>query len=103
MLRGGHVGESITLWGKLLKVFWSGRNVMPGHDANAAIENSGEPRFDGEIDRLRPLAGFDLLAIGGLHARDFEAPIGADHGKTVGFDHGDFADPAGDAPRVFRR
>src|ERR1700693_2551977 len=56
-----------------------------------------------EIDRRRPLAGFDLLAVGGLHARDFEAPIGADHGKTVGFDHGDFADLAGDPLRILCR
>src|ERR1700722_5585635 len=56
-----------------------------------------------EIDRLRPLAGFDLLAVGGLYAGDFEAPIGADHGEAVGFDHGDFADLAGDPFRVFRR
>src|ERR1700693_3136403 len=56
-----------------------------------------------EIDRLRPLAGFDLLAVGGLHAGDFEAPIGADHSEAVGFDHGDFADLACDPLRVFRR
>src|SRR5579864_6381272 len=48
-----------------------------------------------EIDRLRPLAGFDLLAVGGLHARHLEAPVGADHGEAVGVDGCDFAEFAG--------
>src|SRR4029077_8228519 len=56
-----------------------------------------------EIDRLRPLAGFDLLAVGGLHAGDFEATVGANYGEAVSVDGGDFADLAGNPLRVFRR
>ena len=48
--------------------------------ATTALE-SREPRFDREIGRFRPLAGFDFLAVGGLHARDLEAPVGANEVK----------------------
>ncbi len=49
---------------------------------------------------LGPFAGFDLLAVGGLNAGDFEAAVGADDGETVGFNRDDFAQLAGDALRV---
>ena len=70
--------------------------------ATTALE-SREPRFDREIGGFGPLAGFDFLAVGGLHARDLEAPIGANHGEAVRFDHSDFAELAADSLRVFRR
>ena len=64
---------------------------------------SGKPRFDCKIGRLCPFAGFDFLAVGRLNARDFEAPIGADHGKAVRFNRGDFAELAADPLRVLGR
>jgi hypothetical protein len=69
----------------------------------AGGQSSGEARFDGEVGGLRPFAGVDLLAVGGLHARDLEAPIGADDGEAVAFDRDDFANLAGDAFRILRR
>ena len=48
-------------------------------------------------------AGIDLLAAGGLHARDLEAAVGADDGEAVGLDRDDLADLAGDALGVFGR
>src|ERR1700746_2757850 len=64
---------------------------------------SRKPRLDREIDRLRPLAGFDFLAVGGLDTRDFEAAVGADDGEAVGFNGDDFAELAGDSFRIFGR
>ena len=62
-----------------------------------------ESRLHRDIRRLRPFAGVDLLAVGGLHAGDLEAAVGADHGEAVGFYRGDLAGLAGDALRVLRR
>src|SRR5665213_3569096 len=76
----------------------------PGMTATDGNEpKSRKPRFNGEIDGFRPLAGFDLLAVGGLNASNFEAPIGAHHGEAVGFYHRNLANLAGDPLRVFRR
>ena len=61
---------------------------------------SCEPRAGREVGGLRPFAGADLLAVGGLHARDLEAAVGADDGEAVGLDRDDLADLAGDALRV---
>src|SRR5215831_11519803 len=58
---------------------------------------SGESRAGGGVGGLEPLAGVDLLAIGGLHARDLEATIGADNNETIGFERDDLAHLAGDA------
>ena len=58
---------------------------------------SSKPRLDGEVDRLRPFAGFDFLAAVGLHARDLEAAVGADDGEAVVLDRDDLAQLAGDA------
>ena len=56
----------------------------------------------GELWRLADeFAGVDLLAAGGLNARDLEAAVGADDRKAVGLDRDDLADLAGDAFRVF--
>ena len=57
----------------------------------------------GEVGGLGPFAGVDLLAVGGLHARDLEAAVGADHGEAVGLDRDDLAHLAGDALGVLRR
>ncbi len=48
-------------------------------------------------------AGIHFLAVGGLHAGDLEAAVGADDGKAVGFDGDDLAELAGDALGVLRR
>src|SRR3954454_3933339 len=64
---------------------------------------SREPCLHRKVGRLRPFAGFDFLAVGGLHAGDLEAAVGADHGEAVGFDGGDLANLAGNALGVFRR
>src|SRR3569833_2935532 len=45
---------------------------------------SGEDGALGEIGGLRPFGGVDLLAVGGLHAGDLEAAVGADDGAAVG-------------------
>ena len=58
---------------------------------------------DGEIGGRGEFAGVELLAVGGLHARDLEAAVGANHGEAVGFDLDDLAHLAGDALGVFRR
>src|SRR5262249_46483651 len=61
---------------------------------------SGEPGLDREVGGLRPLAGLDLFAVGGLHAGDLEAPIGANHGEAVRLDRDDLAELAGNPLRV---
>ena len=63
----------------------------PGMTVCVVFEASSKPRLHCEVDRLCPLTGFNLLAVGGLHAGDLEAPIGADHGEAVGFDRDDLA------------
>src|SRR6202050_1955022 len=86
-----------------IHVFARSKTWMAGTRPAMTVRWLCESDLGLEIDRFRPLAGFDLLAVGGLHACNLEAPIGADHGKTVGFDHGDFADLAGDTFWILRR
>src|SRR3954469_7784425 len=61
-----------------------------------------EPRLDGDAGRLRPFAGFDLFAVGGLHPGDLEAPVGTDHGEAIRFHRRDVTGLAGDALGVLR-
>jgi hypothetical protein len=56
-----------------------------------------------EINRLRPLAGVNLLAIGRLHARNLEAPVGANDRETIRLDTDYLAELAADTLRIFRR
>src|SRR6516165_10445968 len=64
---------------------------------------SREPGAGGEAGRFRPIAAFDLLAVGGLHPRHLESPVGADHGEPVGLDGDDLAHLAAAALGVLRR
>src|SRR5215471_14620328 len=67
-----------------------------GETGRKAVRRSGKPCLDGEAHRLRPLAGLDLLAVGGLHPGDLEAPVGANHGEAVRLDRDDLAELAAD-------
>src|SRR5580658_6502906 len=86
-----------------IHVFARSKTWMAGTSPAMTVRWLCESDLGLEIDRLRPLAGFDLFAVGGLNAGNLEAPIGADHGEAVGFDHGNLASFAGDPLRVFRR
>src|ERR1700761_4378596 len=77
--------------------------VYPRPNAGHAAETLGEASLRLEICGFRPLAAFDFLAVGRLHARDLETPVGADHGEAVRFHRDDFAELAGDALRIFGR
>src|SRR6516162_5819408 len=46
--------------------------------------SSRKPRFDSDVGGLGPFAGIDLLAVGGLNARDLESAIGADNRDAIG-------------------
>src|SRR5262249_9944823 len=48
-------------------------------------------------------AGVDLLAVGRLHARNFDTSVGANDRKAVRLERNDFAELAADPFRVFRR
>src|SRR5215472_18267149 len=74
------------------------RNV--GRAKGGNLQESGEARAGGELDGGRELAGVDLLAVGRLHARDLEPPVGADHREAVRVDRDDLAHLAGDALRI---
>src|SRR4051812_30413033 len=66
----------------------------------SGLVEDGAGRDSGGLD---PLAGFDLLAVGGLHAGDLEASVGANDGEPVGIHRNDLAQLAADALGVLRR
>ena len=88
MLGGGH--ERFPLQASGMK-----RRVNSGRARNRV-----EAHPDRELGRGDELAGVDLLAVGGLHARDLEAPVGADDREAVRFHDDDLAHFAGDALRI---
>src|SRR5262245_57880105 len=77
-------------------------NVMPALVAGMTIELSSESCAGGELRGGGPFAGPNFRAVG-LHARDLEAAVGADHGDAVALDCDDLAHLAGDALRVLGR
>src|SRR5258708_8560524 len=82
------------------------RRCVGSHDPSGwgtTKKTSGKPGAGGEVDGGCRGAGFDLLAVGGLHPDELEAAVGADHGDAVGVDRGDLAHLAGDALRILRR
>ncbi len=51
--------------------------------AEQGRQTSRKPRFDGDVGGFGPFGGVDLLAVGGLHAGDLEAAVGADDREAV--------------------
>src|SRR5262249_4028547 len=58
---------------------------------------------NGELGSSGEFAGRDLGAVGGLHAQNFDAAVGADDGEAPGRDLDDLAHLASDALGVARR
>src|SRR5205823_6057564 len=70
-----------------------------GPSRNDAVEKSCETRAGGDVRALRPFARADLAGVG-LHARHFEASVGADHRDAVSIHSDDLAELAGDPLRA---
>src|SRR5581483_4687177 len=106
---GGDPRQSLgNSWGELprcrlaMRLLARGRlaegasSARHGHDARTPGLRLVE---DGTGRKRRgpgPFAGLDLLAVGGLHARDLEAAVGAHHREAVGVHCNDLAELAAD-------
>src|SRR5215471_10292989 len=75
-------------------------NEEVGGAKGGNLQESGEARAGGELDGGRELAGVDLLAVGRLYARDFDAAVGADDREAFRLDRDDLAELAADPLRV---
>ena len=74
---------------------------MAGSSPAMTIKWSCETRTLFDVGGCGPFCRAHFRPIG-LHARELEAAIGADHGDAIAFDCNDLADLAGDALGIFR-